>query len=266
MRQFLYYLLILFTFTDVISQIPKKTELLTLNGTNIYYEVYGKGEPLFLLHGYTWSSKFWYPFIKDYANEYEVYLVDLKGHGKSGMFKEKLSIETAASEVDALIRYLKLDSIKAIGYSYGGDVLFQLALLHPGLIKSMIVIGSCGICDIKNFPAWIEHLSFKNIESLPWMRESQTSEEQIKSILEQVSNYYAYVSPEQFKSIQTTTLIVAGDQEDSILWEDLLIAKNNLPNSYLWVIPNTGHRAHVDKNKPEFVRISKEFLSGKWTK
>ena len=253
------------TFTDTFSQNPNKAEVVTLNGANIYYEVYGKGEPLFLLHGYTWSSKFWLPFINDYVNDYEIYLVDLKGHGKSGMFKEKLSIESAAGDVDALIKHLKLDSINAIGYSYGGDVLFQLALLRPGLIKSMIVIGSCGICDIRNFPDWIEHLSYKNIANLPWMRENQMSEEQIKSILDQVSNYSVSVSPEQFKSIQTKTLFVVGDKEDSILWEDLLKAKNNLTNSYLWVIPNTVHRAHVDKNKPDFVRVSKDFLSGKWT-
>lgn len=248
------------------SQTPKKAETVTLNGSTIYYEVYGKGEPLFLLHGYTWSSRFWLPFISDYAMEYEVYVVDLKGHGKSGMFKEKLSIEAAASDVDALISHLQLSSIFAIGYSYGGDVLFQLALRHPGLIKSMVVVGSCGICDIKRFPQWIEFLSYKNRENLPWMRDNQTSEEQIRTILDQSVNYYASVSPEQFKSILAETLMVIGDQEDSILWEDILVAKNNLPRAHLWVIPNTGHRAHTDKNKAEFVRVTKDFFNGKWTK
>ena len=60
------------------------------------------------------------------------------------MFTEKLSIKSVASDVDALIHYLKLDSINAIGFSYGGDVLVQLALMNPDLIKSMIIIGACG--------------------------------------------------------------------------------------------------------------------------
>lgn len=266
MKRLLLIMALAITFTEGFSQTPRKTEMVTLNGTNIYYEVYGKGKPLFLLHGYTWSSRFWLPFVDDYANDFEIYLVDLKGHGKSGMFRDKLSIVSAAEDIYALIKHLKLDSINVIGYSYGGDVLFQLALLHPGLIKFMIVIGSCGICDIRNFPDWIEHFSYKNIANLPWMRENQTSEEQIKSILDQLPNYSVSVSPEEFKTIKSRTLLVVGDQEDSILWEDLLKAKNNLPNSYLWVIPNTGHRAHVGKNKPEFVRVSKEFFSGQWTK
>ena len=248
------------------SQTPIKTEIVTLNGTDVYYEVYGKGEPLFLLHGYTQSSKSWLPYVADYANDFEVYLVDLKGHGKSSQFTEKLSIKAVASDVDALIKYLQLDSINAIGFSYGGDILFQLALLHPGLIKSMIIIGSCGTWNVNNFPVWREYLSYKNINHLPWMREEQTSEEQIKSILDQVPNYNISFSEEELKSIQAKTLIVVGDQDDSIPLACISSARNNLPNSFLWVLPNTGHVAHRDKNKPEFVRLSKEFFSEPWSR
>ncbi|MFI5130037.1 MAG: alpha/beta fold hydrolase [Chitinophagales bacterium] len=247
------------------SQTPKKAETVTLNGSNIYYEVYGHGQPLFLLHGYTHSSKEWLPYVSDYVNDFEVYLLDLKGHGKSSKFSEKLSIMKVAEDMDHLVRHLKLDSIYAIGYSFGGDILFQLALLHPGLIKSMVVVGSCGIADIRLFPQWVEYLSYKNISNLPWMREEQTSEEQIKSILEQVPNYIVSVSAEEFKSIPAKTLLIIGDHEDSILWEDLLTAKSNLPNSYLWVIPNASHRAHKE-NKTDFIKVSKEFLGGQWFK
>jgi pimeloyl-ACP methyl ester carboxylesterase len=265
MKSALNTLILLFIIMNAYSQTPKKSETVSLSGSNVYYEIYGQGKPLFLLHGYTHSSKEWLPFVQEYANDFEVYLVDLKGHGKSSQFTEKLSIQKVAEDVNALIKHLKLDSILAIGYSFGGDVLFQLALLHPGVIKTMIVVGSCGICDIRNFPNWIEYLSFKNITNLPWMQDEQTSEAQIKSILEQLPNYIVSVSTEEFKSITSKTLLVVGDREDSILWEDLLRAKNNLPDSYLWVIPNSSHRVHKE-NKIEFVRVSKEFLSGNWFK
>jgi pimeloyl-ACP methyl ester carboxylesterase len=121
------------------SQTLLKAEVVNLNGSNIYYEVYGKGEPLFLLHAYTASSKSWLEYVSDYTDDYKVYLVDLKGHGKSGLFTEDISIKSAAGDLAELIKYLKLDSINAIGYSYGGEVLFQLALQQPGLIKSMVV-------------------------------------------------------------------------------------------------------------------------------
>ena len=265
MKFVIYFSIFLFITMDGYSQTPKNAEKITLNGSDIYYEVYGIGMPLFLLHGYTHSSKEWLPFVSDYANDFEVYLVDLKGHGNSGQFIEKLSIAKVAEDVDNLIRYLQLDSIYAIGYSFGGDVLIQLALLHPGVIKSMVIIGACGIEDIRRFPEWIEFLSYKNISNLPWMQQEQTSETQIKAILEQVPNYIVSVSDEEFNSIQAHTLLVVGDHEDSILWEDLLTAKNNLPNSYLWVIPNASHKAHKE-NRADFVKVSKEFLSGQWFK
>jgi pimeloyl-ACP methyl ester carboxylesterase len=242
------------------SQVPKKSETVSLKGSDVYYEVYGEGPPLFLLHAYTQSSQAWLPFVPAYAHEYEVYLVDLRGHGRSGAFKGELSIKAAAEDVNELIRYLKLDSINAIGYSYGGDVLFQLSLLRPGLVKSMVIIGACGICDIRDFPHWIEYLSYQNIDNLPWMREMQPSEDRIKSILEQTPNYNVIVSEQEFKSITTRTMLVMGDQEDGIHWEDILKAKNNLPHSYLWVLPDSPHGAHKDKNMDEFIRVTKEFF------
>lgn len=251
----------LMTTTMGISQTPKKSETVYLNGTKIYYEVYGNGTPLFFLHGFTHSSSSWQPYLNDYINDFEVYLIDLKGHGKSDPFTETLSIQSAAHDVDELIKHLKLDSINAIGYSYGGDILFQLALLNPGLIKSMVVIGACGICNIKNFPVWIDFLSYKNIDNLPWMREVHENEDQIKSILAQLPNYNVTVSEAEFRSISARVLLVFGDGEDSVLWEDIMKAKNNLPSVSLWVVPNMGHRAHKDNNKDEFVRISKDFLS-----
>jgi pimeloyl-ACP methyl ester carboxylesterase len=84
--------------------------------------VHGKGEPLLLLHGYTQSSKYWQSYLPAYTDNFEVYVIDLLGHGKSSPFKEPLSIKNAAKDVEALTRYLKLESVKGIGYSYGGDV------------------------------------------------------------------------------------------------------------------------------------------------
>ena len=250
----------LLTFISMYSQSRKQTEMATLNGVNIYYEMYGKGKPLFLLHGFTQSSKSWHPFIDDYANEFEVYLIDLKGHGQSGQFKEKLSIKAAAEDLDALIKHLKLQSIHAIGFSYGGDVLFQLSLLHPGVIESMISIGACGTWNAKDFPQWVDYLSSKNVENLPWMKEQQTSDEQIRSILDQTINYAVSVSDDEMKTINAKTLFVLGDHDDSVPLECIARARKNLPNSFLWILPNTGHSAHKDKNKTEFVNVSKEFF------
>jgi pimeloyl-ACP methyl ester carboxylesterase len=248
------------------SQTPKKSELVDLNGTTVYYEVYGEGEPLLLLHGYTQSGKYWLPFVQDYANEYEVYVIDLKGHGRSGAFKENLSIKSAAKDLDAILQHLKLKSVNAIGYSYGGDVLFQLTLLRPELVKAMVSIGACGSWDARDFPDWKDIMSFENIDNLPWMRDHQTSEEQIKIILEQFQHYVVSVSNEEMKRITAKTLFILGDKDDSIPLECISNAMKHLPESYLWILPNSGHGAHEGKNKDAFVQLSRQFFKEQWKK
>jgi pimeloyl-ACP methyl ester carboxylesterase len=242
------------------SQKYNRAETIELNGIQTYYEVYGHGKPLFLLHGFTQSSHSWNQFIHEYNNEYEIYLVDLMGHGKSSAFVEKVSIRSAAQNLLDLIEYLSLENINAVGYSYGGEILFQLALIYPGLIKSMIIIGSCGTWNAEDFPEFVEYLSYKNLENLPWMREQQINDERIRNILDQFPNYSVQLSEAELKSIKTRTLLVVGDNDDATPLECIIRTKTNMPNAFLWIVPNTGHRVHLDGNKNLFIKTSKDFF------
>lgn len=249
---------------DGFSQQPKNADTIELNGLQSYYEVYGKGSPLFLLHGFTQSSKSWLPYIDEYSKEFEIYLVDLMGHGKSSPFKENVSVKAAAQNLKDLINHLGLDNIDAIGYSYGGEILFQLALIEPYWIKSMVIIGSCGTWNAKDFPDFVEFLSYKNLDNLPWMRDQQISEERIKNILDQVPNYSVQLSETELKSISTRTFFIVGDNDPATPLDCVIKAKTLMPNSFLWVVPNTTHRVHQNKNKELFIKTSKDFLNNSW--
>jgi 2-succinyl-6-hydroxy-2,4-cyclohexadiene-1-carboxylate synthase len=56
---------------------------ISINGVDLYYEKSGKGQPLLLLHGWTQTSAFWKYFTSEFESEYEIYAVDLRGHGRS---------------------------------------------------------------------------------------------------------------------------------------------------------------------------------------
>ncbi|WP_373493134.1 alpha/beta fold hydrolase [Aquiflexum sp.] len=259
-----FFILIILAMTmKAFSQNPKRSVTVELNGLQTYYEVYGNGnKPLFLLHGFTQSSKSWIPFISGYSKEFEIFLVDLMGHGKSSPFTGAVSIKSAAQNLKDLIEYLELDNINAIGHSYGGEILFQLALIKPEIIGSMVINGSCGSWNAQDFPEFIEYLSYANIDNLTWMREQQVNEERIRNILEQFPNYSIEVNESELKSIKTRTLIVVGDNDDATPLECVVKAKSNMPNAYLWIVPNTGHGSHQDKNKDLFIKISTDFLMG----
>ena len=252
---------LLLMLTTALAQTPKKSESVLINGKTLYYEIYGEGEPLFLLHGYTQSSVSWKPYVKDYQKEYEVYLIDLTGHGKSEPFKETLSIRSVAEDLNALIQYLQLEKIKAIGFSFGGDVLYQLALINPSVISSMITIGAVGTWTINDFQEYLEVFTFENRNDFPWLKTSHEGDEQIKAIMDQFKNYKIKLSDHELQNIQPEVLIMIGDDDEGMDFEEVARVKKNLPNSDLWVLPNVSHGAHEGETKEEFIVKSKVFLS-----
>ena len=248
---------------NIFSQSPKKHESVLINGKHIYYEVYGEGKPLFLLHGYTQSSKSWKPYVKDYEKDYKVYLVDLTGHGKSEPFKEDLSIRSVAEDLNSLIQYLKLKKIKAIGFSFGGDVLYQLTLINPDLIERMITIGAVGTWTIKDFPQYLESFTFENRDNFPWLKTAHDGDEHIKALMNQFKNYTVKLNDKELQSIKPEVLIMIGDDDEGMSLKEIIRVRENLPNSDLWILPNVSHGAHEGETKEEFIVKSKLFLSKK---
>ncbi|MEM7548709.1 MAG: alpha/beta hydrolase [Bacteroidota bacterium] len=257
------FIILVLISTVSFSQIPKKSESVFVNGKNIYYEVYGKGKPLFLLHGYTLSSKSWLPYVEDFDEEYEVYVIDLTGHGKSDAFKENLSIKSVAEDLNFLVRHLKLDKIQAIGFSFGGDVLYQLALLNPSLIESMITIGAVGTWTVNDFPEYQKVLNFENRANFPWLIPAHGTDEKIKAIMDQFKNYTIRVTNEELQSLRPEVLVMVGDDDEGMDIEEIARVRKNLPNSDLWILPNVAHGAHEGETKDEFIVKSKAFLSKK---
>ncbi len=241
------------------SQTQKKAERVFVNNKNIYYEVYGKGTPLVFLHGYSLSSQSWRPYVKDFAENYEVYLIDLTGHGKSDAFTEDLSITNVAKDVFALLKHLELKNIQAIGFSFGGDVLYQLALQKPRLITSMITIGAVGTWTVEDFPEYQKAFSFENRANFPWLVHHK-NDDQIKAIMTQFKNYKVKISTEELKIIAPEVLIMIGDDDEGMDFNEIARVKKNLPKSDLWVLPNVAHGAHEGKTKHEFVKKANTFL------
>ena len=241
---------------------PKKHERVNINGVEIYYEVYGKGQPLLLLHGFTQSSIAWQEYIKEYYNDFEVYLIDLRGHGKSSKFEEQFSVRAASKDVLTLMEYLNIKKIKGIGLSFGGDVLLELSSMSPKLIESMIIIGANGNWNSQDFPSMLSTFNYDNIEKFQWIRDYHAGgEEQIKGILDQLANYNIKLTGEELKRIKAKTLLILGDKAEQIPIDSVVKLHQILDDSQLWIVPNTGHYAHDGDNRKEFLRLSKAFLN-----
>jgi len=122
---------------------PAQSGYAPVNGTKIYYEVYGAGKPIVLLHGAFWNIDMnWGQLIPELSKTRKVIALEFQGHGHSPFSERKLSITTFASDVDAVMDYLKIDSADITGFSMGGSVAYQFALQSPKRVKKLVIISS----------------------------------------------------------------------------------------------------------------------------
>ena len=114
-----------------------------VNGTKIYYEVYGEGKPIVLLHGafYTIGMN-WAELIPELSKTRKVIALEMQGHGHSPFSERKLDIATMASDVEAVLNHLKVDSADVVGYSMGGSVAYQFAVKYPKRLRKLVIISS----------------------------------------------------------------------------------------------------------------------------
>ena len=122
---------------------PSESGYAPANGIKVYYEVYGEGVPLVLLHGafYTIDMN-WGQLIPDLSKTRKVIAIEMQGHGHTPFSDRKLSITTLASDVAAVMDYLKIDSADVAGYSMGGSVAYQFAVQSPKRLRKLVIISS----------------------------------------------------------------------------------------------------------------------------
>jgi pimeloyl-ACP methyl ester carboxylesterase len=120
---------------------PTDSGYVDVNGLRMYYEVYGAGKPLVLLHGsfmnipMTWSEVI--PLLTDR----KVIVMELQGHGRTKDIPREFSYENMADDVSGLLKHLKVDSADVLGYSMGAGVAFQFGVRHPEQLRRLVIVS-----------------------------------------------------------------------------------------------------------------------------
>ncbi|QEH41997.1 alpha/beta fold hydrolase [Chitinophaga sp. XS-30] len=121
---------------------PADTGYAAVNGLKLYYEVYGKGKPIVLLHGSFMNIPLnWSHIIPLLAKDRQVIVAEMQGHGRTRDISREFSYENMADDVSGLLRHLKIDSADILGYSMGGGVAFQMAVRHPEQVRRLVVLS-----------------------------------------------------------------------------------------------------------------------------
>lgn len=240
------------------------------NGTKIYYEDTGSGEPLLLLHNFFNTADCWKPYVEVYSKQFRTIAVDMMGHGRSDIYKkDDIYFRHAdyAKMILALLDSLKLYKVNAIGASSGGTTLHFLNTMQPDRFKSVITVGG-HIYYSKQCREWITQIGLNQI--MEWAKyHGPEKQEYLARVFFAVAKLYGEASftPDILNTIKAKWLVVLGDNDVAIPLQLGIEMHQNIPNSRLWIVPYGGHLPHLDASiQPEFLRVSLEFLNGNWDK
>lgn len=232
---------------------------ITIKGTKVYYEEYGKGIPLLLLHGGFGSIHDFQKVIPELSKQFRVIAMDDPGQGRSEQ-TDSISYQLYADYCSEFIDLMKLDSAYVIGFSDGGNT--ALLLSHDRHDKVKRVVTSGADANTSGYQAgeieWIENLTLDSakIYLKDWIadykRNSPNKNNWEKAFLDLKKMWLTEVviTNEKLSEIKSRFLIVLGDKDAQTLEHGIFLYRK-IKGSEFCVLPNTTHE--VFKEKPELI-------------
>ena len=239
---------------------PAESGYAPVNGIKIYYEVYGEGKPLVLLHGafYTIAMN-WGQLIPELSKTRKVIAIEMQGHGHTPFSDRKLSITTLASDLEGVMDYLKIDSADVAGFSMGGSIAYQFAAQYPKRLSKLVIISSThkssgwlpvvnsGFKNLK--PEFFDNTPIKAAydavapDKTKWTKFLQ----QMFAFAEEPFN----VEDSNISKISAPVLIISGDNDGldkielmktyQLLGGGVSADLSPMPKSHLAIVPSQGH-------------------------
>ncbi len=252
---------------------------LPVNGIRLRYELWGEGEtPLVLLHGLGSSADDWLLQLPAFGPYFKCVPLDLRGHGASDKPAGRYSVALFAADVAALIQQLRLVPAHILGLSLGGMVAQQLAIDHPELVRSLVLINTLpGLWPLPR-AMWRLFLRRRDLlwqpvdmaraaariadDLFPGLHQALLHEMAVKRLAANDPRAYRratwavlrYWPGRRLARVRVPTLILAGENDRVVpaVYQERLRAL--LPHASFVSIPDSGHASNLDQ--PEAVNAA----------
>ncbi|WP_345987886.1 alpha/beta hydrolase [Chryseobacterium sp. Chry.R1] len=217
-----------------------------VNGIQMYYEVYGEGKPLVLIHGGGSSILFDYKeIISRLESQFQLIGIDLQNHGMSEHRDIPETFEQDAHDVAQLLKELEIGKASFWGFSNGGSTVMQIAHHHPGLVDKLIV-ASAFFKRSGMIEGFFDSMSEVTLDSMPEPLKINFLE--LNPDFSKLENMFQKDSKRMqsfedwdekvLKSIESPTLFISGDR-DVIRPEHVVEMWRLVPYSQLMILPST---------------------------
>lgn len=229
-------------------------KFLKLKNTDLYYEIYGEGEPLILLHGNSGSIKEFYQQIPTLSQQYKVIAIDTRGQGKStDTSKSDFTYKIFADDVKALVDELGLKKVNIVGWSDGGNTGLEFVLKYPDHLNKLVTIGA------NTFPEGVDERLFNNMKTQLQVLQAENNPERLNEMrLVKIMLKEPNISNGSLHKIQNPVLVIAGEN-DVIKKEHTEMMAKQIPNAELKIYKNATHFIPFE-NPEELNKDILEFL------
>jgi pimeloyl-ACP methyl ester carboxylesterase len=237
---------------------PEAGHYARLNGIRLYYETYGQGAPLVVLHGNGGSIQALHHQIGFFRGHRQVIAVDSRGHGRSEMGEGQLTYVQMADDVAALLAQLHAAPADVLGWSDGGIVALLVARRHPEVVRRIALSGAnlspeaLAPGDVAGMQAELRRAQAKlaaGDTTEPWARICQYQQMMITQ---------PHITPADLKAITCPALVLAGEH-DLIPEPHTREIAAGLPHSQLHIFPGAGHDA-LQTVPDKFNQVVDQFL------
>lgn len=246
---------------------PAAGKYANIGDAQLYYEIYGHGKPIVLLHGgvYGYIDEF-EPFIDQLSQTNQVICLATRGHGKSDIGNTPFSWQQRADDAYKVIRSITKDSVIVLGFSDGAAAGLKLAATHPEIVSKLVAIG---------FGDTPKERSKEKYNYTPELLMGQAKQlfESRKALMPQPERWGQclswlnklynddFLSKETFTRIKCPVLLMTGDRDNYHTVESLVSISKVIPGSRLSVIPGCHHVVFFC-NFPAVWESIKPFLAG----
>jgi len=216
----------------------------THGGVRLYYEVYGAGEPLLVIHGNGNSIGGMAAQIAYFREHYQVIAMDSRDHGRSADSPEEITYEKMTDDLAALLDHLKLGPVNVLGWSDGAIEALLLGIRHPAKVKKIAAMAAnLNPTEEAVYPeviGWVK----QGLAALPETQEDTPHAGRVRKVTAMMLQE-PHIDATALEAITAPTLVLAGDH-DVIRDEHTLEIYHRLPNSQLAIFPNATHRIPYD--------------------